>query len=124
MGRANDRFHPEYGYGVSGNLPPWSQQKGRLRTQNRRSRVQERNHASSIGGRVQAGSGSSWRAPGDVRSGEYLDELKTTDRRSFSLTDTIIRKVLHAGDVTGRVPRLIIDFPKLHIRAVVTFEDL
>lgn len=99
-------------------------EKGKKRAQNAASRAQEHRHARKVGGKVQAGSGSSWRAKGDVKSSEFMDELKFTSRSSFSITNTIINKLLRAAGQSGREPRLIIDFQSLGVRAVVTFEDL
>jgi hypothetical protein len=94
------------------------------RRQNRSSARQERRHAARVGGRVQAGSGSSWRAKGDVKSEEFMDELKETDGKQYSLTVTAIRKIFRAAVQSGRTPRMIIDFKQHGVRAVVTFEDL
>jgi hypothetical protein len=89
-------------------LPPWW---GRHREkQNARSRRQERRHAAERGGKVQPGSGSSWRAKGDVRLVETLDELKYTDAASFRLTVATWNKIERAAHQSGREPRLIIEF--------------
>jgi hypothetical protein len=105
-------------------LPGWMSDKAAKQRQNRSSARQERRHAREVGGRVQAGSGSSWRAKGDVKSAEHMDELKETDGRSFSLTMLVIRKIMRAGEQSGREPRLIVDFKAYGVRAVVTFEDI
>ena len=59
--------------------------KGRSDNQ-RRSRDQEKRAAARYGGRVQAGSGSSWRGKGDfVEEGKHRGECKLTRAKSFSL---------------------------------------
>jgi hypothetical protein len=111
-----------------GSLPPWlspeATDRRARRLRNARSASQEASHAAEVGGRVQSGSGSSWRAPGDVRSAEYMDELKYTSKASYSLTVIVMRKIMRAAAKTGRTPRLIIDFQSEGVRAVVEFEDL
>lgn len=52
----------------------------------RRSKLQERRIAEDVGGRVQAGSGSSWRAKSDVRKlGQLRIEAKFTSMPEFKL---------------------------------------
>lgn len=104
--------------------PPWWDGRAARRAQNASSARQERRHARDVGGKVQRGSGSSWRAKGDVLSGQFMDELKETDGRQFSITTTIMHKLFRAADQYGREPRLIVDFKSIGKRAVITFEDL
>jgi hypothetical protein len=105
-------------------VPVWLAPTARKRRQNRLSGQQERVHARRVGGRTQPGSGSSWRAKGDVISPEHLDELKFTDGKQYSLTVTSIRKITRAAVQLGRTPRVIIDFKQHGVRAIVIFEDL
>jgi hypothetical protein len=105
-------------------LPHWATDKHTKQVRNRDSARQERAQAARVGGRVQSGSGSSWRASGDVRGPEFMDEMKMTGRQSFSITEAIIRKLFRAATNTGLEPRLIIDMTALGVRAVVTFEDI
>lgn len=52
----------------------------------RRSRLQEKRIAEEVGGRVQAGSGASWRAKSDVRKlGELRVEAKFTSQNEYKL---------------------------------------
>ena len=105
-------------------VPEWMSPKAAKRAQNRSSARQEHRHAREAGGRVQAGSGSSWRARGDVVGDRYVDELKETHYESFSITKKIINTLLQAAGQRGREPRLIIDMHAVGVRAVVTFEDI
>jgi hypothetical protein len=106
-------------------LPPWwDKESARKRKQvNKRSKKQEEDRAKKIGGRVQPGSGSSYRAPQDVRNDDYLEQLKFTDADSFALK----AKEWLAGEADasrfGRSHRMVIDFDKYGLRLVVTRED-
>lgn len=52
----------------------------------KRSKLQERRIAEDVGGRVQAGSGSSWRAKSDVRDlGKLRIEAKFTSKDTYAL---------------------------------------
>jgi hypothetical protein len=82
------------------------------------------NHAKATGGKVQRGSGSSWRAKGDVRSDEHLVEMKFTAKGSYSLTANVMKKIISAAFQQGRDPQMIIDFTSHNIRAVVSFEEI
>src|SRR4051794_24285377 len=99
-------------------------QRAQRRSQNARSRAQEARLASDLGGRVQIGSGSSWRAKADVRDDEFTVEVKYTDARSFALTSGIMKKVITAAEQQGREPRIVIDFVTLGIRATVDLGDI
>ena len=63
-----------------------------------------------MGGRRQAGSGSSWRAPQDIKTEDYLVQVKYTDRASFTLKrsewDSLARDAARAG----RDPIMVIEF--------------
>jgi hypothetical protein len=104
-------------------LPAWWGEKADKKRQNARSAAQERRRAEDVGGKVQTGSGSSWRAQGDVRGVEYMDEMKFTDAKSYSLKITTWRKARKAAHSQGREPRMVIDFPAEKLRLVVTEED-
>ena len=95
----------------------WDRQK---QDQNRRSKKQEEQHAKRVGGKRQVGSGSSWRSPGDVRSEEYLDELKYTDAKSFSVSPVLWAGIKKKAALTGRTPRLIIRFDSSGLELIVT----
>lgn len=116
------RLHDGSGLAVS--EPTWFSDSAKKRRQNRSSARQERTHAQRTGGRTQAGSGSSWRAKGDVVGTQYVDELKETHYESFSITKKIINTLLQAAGQRGLEPRLIIDMHAVGVRAVVTFEDI
>jgi hypothetical protein len=89
-------------------VPSWFD-KDRERV-NRNVRKQERERAREIGGRPQAGSGCSWRAPGDVKEAEYLEELKLTSKESYRLTLAEWKDIRNKASTQGREPRYLIEF--------------
>jgi hypothetical protein len=99
-------------------LPSWFEEH--RKKQNARSKSQELDHARRMGGRVQPGSGSSPRARGDVRSEEFLDELKYTDKASYSLKVDTLKKVFDDAIAQDREGRMIIEFSAHGITVVVT----
>lgn len=101
-------------------LPSWWGNEGKV--QNARSKKQENLRAKQTGGKVQAGSGTSWRAPGDVKNAEFLEEMKFTDKDSFALKVETWKKIKRQAAVTGREPKMVIDFPQYDLRLIVTEE--
>ena len=95
---------------MAAELPAWMSGKAQKRTQNRRSARHERQVAREVGGKVQAGSGTSWRARGDVKTDTYLIEHKYTDKRSFSVTRKIINQVRQDAQRQGKDWCIIIHF--------------
>lgn len=91
-------------------LPDWWSEKAERKRQNAQSRKQERDHAKATGGKQQPGSGSSYRAPGDVRGRDTLDELKYTQRGSYSIKLAEWRDVRRKALLLGREPRMIVEF--------------
>ncbi len=71
---------------------------------------------------MQAGSGTSWRAPGDVKNAEFLEELKYTDKSSFALKVQTWNKIKRHAAMTGREPKMVIDFHQHDLRLIVTEE--
>lgn len=92
------------------------------KVQNRRSAKQEKKRAVETGGRTMAGSGSSWRARQDNRTDEELEQIKYTDKKSFTVKvaecEGIYRDALNAG----RDPQMVVDFEQHNIRVVMTIE--
>lgn len=72
---------------------------------------------------MQAGSGSSWRAPHDIKTDEYLEECKYTDGNKFALDAVYWDGLRTTAMNNGRLPRMVIDFEAFGIRLVVTEED-
>jgi hypothetical protein len=70
----------------------------------RRSQLQERRAAESLGGRVQKGSGSSDFAKGDVRAPDLRVECKTTSFTSYSLKLSEWKKIMKEA-ITGNLDR-------------------
>lgn len=102
-----------------GSLPRWFDKP--LQDQNRRSQQHERKLAKETGGRVTAGSGSSWRAPQDVKSDTHLIQHKYTDAKSFTINVERDWLPLVADAVrAGRDPALVINFDSHGKRIVVT----
>lgn len=104
-------------------LPAWFGEQGDKRRQNRRSRAQERKRAAETGGKVQRGSGTSWRARGDVRREEDLEQLKFTDAASYRVSVKEWQAIVADAQSQGREPVLIIDFEQHGLRLRVTQED-
>jgi hypothetical protein len=87
-----------------------------------RSKVQERETAKRIGGKVTKGSGSGDER-GDVRLRGFVRvENKTTKHRSFSVTDELISKLEGAVFGAGEVPVLQIELA-LGQRKVLVLPD-
>lgn len=105
------------------NLPAWWSDKAQRRRQNARSREQERVHARNTGGKQQRGSGSSYRAPGDVRQVEYLDELKYTDKSEWSLRLRDWVAILYKARLMGREPRMIVEFNDGHKKVRLVIQE-
>ncbi len=107
------------------NLPPWwdPDSADKRKKINTRSKKQESDRAKQIGGRVQPGSGSSSRAPEDVRSDEYMEQLKFTDADGYRLTAKEWLRLSHNASTFGRTPRMVVDFEKYGIRLVITQEE-
>lgn len=103
-------------------LPSWWEKERQDR--NRRSRSQETKRAAQKGGRPQAGSGSSWKAPHDVVLPDYLEELKFTDKDSYSINVEYWKRLKLAASRLGREPRMIVDFPKRGVRLIITEEEI
>ena len=94
-------------------LPAFFGKPGRDR--NRRSQRQEAAHARKTGGRVQPGSGSSWRAPQDVRGplldeSGHMDQLKFTDKTTYVLNLHELMKIRKDALQAGREGRLFVEF--------------
>ena len=100
--------------------PPWLDSRKR---NNARSRQQEASRANETGGRVSAGSGSSWRAPQDVRTADELEQIKFTDKKRFVLDADEMEKVYQDALRAGREPTMIVDFERHKKRAIITIEE-
>jgi hypothetical protein len=105
-------------------MPPWWSEKSAKRRQNARSSRQERKIAREVGGKVQAGSGSSRRAPGDVKSSDELIQVKYTDANSYRLTVGESRKVHDDALKHGREPAMIVDFVQHGVRLRIHIERI
>lgn len=99
-------------------LPPWFNKDRERR--NARSRKQEKERAEEIGGRTQAGSGSSWRAPEDIRAEGFLEQLKFTDSKGFRVTVDEWKRIKKNANNAGRLPRMVIEFSEYGITLVIT----
>lgn len=103
-----------------GELPAWWSDRGQKQRQNRRSRDKERKVAKEVGGRTVVGSGSSWRAPGDVKSDTHLLEHKYTDKSSFSLKLADLEQARSDAIKAGKEPAMIIEFASAGRRYLIT----
>lgn len=102
-----------------GELPSWWAGKAVGRRQNARSRAQEREHAKRTGGRVQPGSGSSYRAKEDVKTPDHLDQLKYTDAASFTIRAAELSKLFRNAVADGREGRMIVRFEGRDLTVVI-----
>ena len=105
-------------------IPAWLHNDGGRRERNRRSARQETDRAEQVSGRRQPGSGSSYRAPQDIRGTEHLEQIKFTDSARYTLS--VYEWINLRADAyrSGREPRLVIDFPVYGIRLVVMEEPI
>ncbi len=108
-------------------LPSWWSDTADRKKQNRTSAAQERSIAQKVKGKVQPGSGSSWRAPGDIRTDKYLIETKYTKHDSFSLTKNLWKDIKAKAYQQGKEPVLVIElnykYPHTSTRLIVTEEE-
>lgn len=76
-----------------------------------RSRSQERELAARGDGKVTPGSGS-FGQKGDIAkyNGVYRIEAKTTQKKSFSVTRDMIRKIEDAALPNGEMPAIVVEF--------------
>lgn len=104
-------------------LPKWMD-KQEKRLQNRHSKEQEKRLARQVGGRVQAGSGSSWRAPQDIKSPEYMIQAKYTGKSEYPLKASDLIQVAVDANRCGRTPVMIVEFTAYRKRAVILIEEM
>lgn len=97
-------------------MPTWF--GGRRQKQNKRSQKQEKKRAEELGGKTQAGSGSSWRAPQDIKANGILEQLKFTDKPTATVDVRHLRQLLDDAERAGRAPQYTIDFERYGIRLV------
>lgn len=82
---------------------------GRSRS-HRRSRDQEKELATRVGGKCTPGSGSK-SVKGDVRvKGVIRIEAKTTKNKSFSVTQDMLDKIEEAALAHGELPIIVVEF--------------
>lgn len=70
------------------------------------SQMHEKRLAKKTGGQVSAGSGAFWSRKGDVRTEDLLIEHKYTGKKSFTLTATVLEKIITEAVLDGRTPVL------------------
>lgn len=68
------------------------------------SQFHEKRLAHVLDGTRPAASGAFWTRKGDVRSDKYLVEHKYTEKKSFSLTRTVLDKIRTEAIMDGRIP--------------------
>lgn len=101
-------------------LPSWFD--AQRSNNNKRSQRQEKGWAKKIGGKTQVGSGSSWRAPQDVRNDEYMMQIKFTDSDAFRLSVKEWKRVAADAIRAGKDPAMAITFAQYGITLIVTEE--
>ena len=87
-----------------------------------RSREQEEETATSIGGRRVSGSGAAWHSKGDTESSDLLGECKFTDGRSYSLKLVDVVKNEAIARSKGKVPFFKIEFDGKKALAVIDWD--
>jgi hypothetical protein len=87
----------------------------------RRSQEQEQRVARIVNGKVNPGSGSSWRRPNDVRDSEKLWEMKRTDSKSITVKLSDLEAVRRRAILDGKSSVMHLEFGKR--RYVVISED-
>jgi hypothetical protein len=108
---------------MGGTLPSWMG-KDRRTKQNKTSRGHEKRIAKATGGRVQPGSGSSWRARQDTKDSDQLIQHKGTDKASFTIKVDEWKEIQRDADRAGREPVLVITFQQHGIELAVTAADI
>lgn len=58
--------------------------------------------AADVGGRTTPGSGATWSAKGDVTDADWMIECKTTDHKSYPLTNAVMTKVRLEATLEGK----------------------
>ena len=87
-----------------------TRKKDRKHVAQTRSIKQESDRAKQLGGRTTSGSGNK-REKGDVRTKGVLRlELKTTTKKSFSVTQSMIDKIEEAALTCDELPAIEIEF--------------
>jgi hypothetical protein len=89
----------------------------------KRSKIQERRGAIKYGGERNSGSGNGWIRKADVRTADELIEFKTTNKGSFSLKSTDLRKLWDAALLDSRTPIFEIEFAQDGITCVILDKD-
>lgn len=95
----------------------WGKDRERV---NRLSRAQEKDRAKEIDGKVQAGSGSSWRAKEDVKSADFMEQLKFTEKDSITIQVGSWLHLRSSALELGLEPRYVIEFKTQGIRLIIT----
>lgn len=106
---------------MSNALPAWFHKDREKR--NKRSGRQERQVAKDVGGKVQPGSGSSWRARQDVKGDDDLIQVKFTDKAAFLLKAAEWEQVRTDALKCGREPAMIVELTQTGRRLLITEID-
>lgn len=107
--------------------PAWTNRRVQ---QNKRSKKQERDRAKEIGGRAQPGSGSSSRAPQDVRQDfneqgdAVLEQLKYTDKDRITIKVKDLLSQREDALRFGREPGMVVEFTTFGLRITITQETI
>lgn len=109
-------------------MPDWFNDPGDRKAINQRSKEQELKVAKDIGGKRQPGSGSFEFAPQDVKSDNYLIQIKYTDSTAFRLKVLEWHKIRQDAIRFGKEPVMVVEFPiyktKLVIRECIDLDEL
>ena len=87
-----------------------------------RSRKQETDVAAQSGGRRTPASGAFWHHKGDVRTKQFLMELKYTEKSSITLSKRVWDKIRREAILDGRLPAMVLDIQGRRL-VVLDMED-
>ena len=76
--------------------------------------LKEKNDEKTFRGKRNRGSGNKWWNPGDVKSGMYLIECKSTTKNSYSLSWKTLDKIYSEALFSYRIPLLSLEISPPH----------
>lgn len=81
----------------------------------------EKKDSKDFGGSRQRSSGSTWFAPGDVKTDKFLIDSKFTEKNSYSLNKQTLDKIYEEALFQDRIPMLSLDIAGTEV--VVVFKE-
>jgi hypothetical protein len=87
-----------------------------------KSRRQEKVTAAGLGGSTTAGSGNKWHDKGDVKADDLLVECKTTDKKTYILHASDLKKIYGQAILKRSIGVMQVEFVDRSSWAVVPWE--